>query len=267
MFKSVKGQGAGQQDAEESVAQAGGDSLTMSAIVEPGSSGQLGDSSWLLNDSAYDGTGLRVLSASSEPIGALSEVPEVTRYAASDDGSDSDVTALAPRPPVNDTETGSEQLQTLSEPGVASDDLETPSLATATMRSMPFPLSASKPADLSTFLSSTISSPKTRSQSSSSLASFPIDLTSDASAIDTDDAISELNSEAGDQDAWSIASISGSTSQLVMPHMLADIGSCGASDRTSSSSGRDAAASTSRRAEHEAAGEAYRSLIICADGK
>ena len=267
MFKSVKRHGAGQQDAsEESVAQAGGDSLT-SAIVEPGSSGQLGDSSWLLNDSAYDGTGLRVLSESSELIDALPDVPEVTRYAASDDGSDSDVTALAPRPPINDTETRSEQLQSLPEPEVPYDDLETPSLATATMRSMPFPLPASNPRDLSTFLSSNISSPKTRSQSSSSLASFPTDLTSDASAIDTDDAISELNSEAGDQDAWSIASMSGSTSQLVMPHMLADVGSSGASDRTSSSSERDAAASTSRRAEQEAAGEVYRSLIICADGE
>lgn len=161
----------------------------------------------------------------------------------SDDLSD-DSTALASRPAYLDsTSTASAPSQPAEQRSSLSsslDDMVTPSLHTAGMASLQFgypqnahnndsdtrtysrpPHISSRPSSsshrssapqspgapqmtLASYLSSNLSSPKTRSHSSSSLASFPTDFLSDISraesVVDTDDGASDLlNSDGGEE--------------------------------------------------------------------
>ena len=267
MCKDVKRQAVREQEGPDRQAVAA-DGLDDSADALQDDSPQLGDSSWLLSDSAYDGTGLRVIATPGGSAGIVEDVQEVTRYEASDDGSDSDVTALAPRTASNvDPEVTMQPSQAMDTPF---DDLETPSLASATMQSMRFPTEVPQPSSLSTYLASTISSPKTRSQSSSSLASFPTDLLSEVSAVsvvDTDEAKSDVLSDDGESETRSIASLTGSVSELVMPRMFGQSGSSGASDKTSSSSDREQRTQASKEAASPYTGAPrLRFLIIGPNG-
>lgn len=244
MFKSSKTQEGSQSTCIEegsAVGDAGGDAAASPAIPAIAQSGQLGDSSWLLNDSAYDGTGLRVLAGSTAIAAALSDVQDTTRDMGSDDGSDSDVTALAPRPAVGVSTAVNNEETVAMDRQPSFDDAQTPSIATANLPGMSFAASSNGPSTLSTYLASVTSSPRSRSLSTSSLASFPTDLLSDASATDAEDeSRSDTGSVGGEEDIWSINSVAGSLSQLIMPAVPVEAASSGASDsdRTSSSNNR-----------------------------
>lgn len=272
MFTGVKAREPVQQDSSGAAAagSAGGDAA-IAAIAQSSSSAQMGESSWLLNDSAYNGTGARVLASSAEFARQLPEVRDVTRSDGSDDGSDSDVTALAARPPLVERE-----VELLSKGAAGMAEMErsysqarTPSVATASLTGMHFTSADNEPSALSTYLASSASSPKARSLSASSLASFAADLLSDVSAFDTEEErTSEVSSDLGEADTWSGNSVAGSVSHLVMPTAPVEAGSQAASDRTSSSSGRSKAVKIPNQhyAQNASLQHTYRFLIVGGNG-
>jgi hypothetical protein len=106
--------------------------------------------------------------------------------------------------------------------GVNDSQTHNPRLPSNSYRNSVPPSPGTPPITLASYLSSTLSSPGTRSYSSGSLASFPTDLLSDISraesVVDTDDAGSEFNSDSGGDPSASTSHMQHSRAQVAMKH-------------------------------------------------
>ena len=190
----------------------------------------------------WDGTGLRVVSngfdsSSRSPLDSV--IPLESSCSDDGDRSSEEGTALAARPAYSDIGEALDSGDDLYT------DMITPGLHTATAGSMqfsPHPIStipsSPVPLTLASYLASNLSSPKTRSHSSGSLASFPTDLLSEISrqdsasragspyGVETDEeAGSEFNSDPGESSSSPVRKPRGDAdrSALVMPKIVHEV--------------------------------------------